>query len=67
MLLRVDLLNYLCHRVDQADAALVDGNEQLFGEIRLRCLFDLEESRAERGPAVNYLQEIDFGVFSVHS
>ena len=46
----------------EADALLVDGDEEELGEVWVGGLLDLEEGGSEGGPAVNDLQEGDLGV-----
>ena len=53
--------------MDKTDAALVNGNQQLFGEVGFGRLFHLEEGRAKRRPAIYDLQEVDLGIFGTHS
>ena len=46
---------YLCLWVDQTDAVLVDGDEQLLREIGLGRLFHFKEGRPKGRPIVDYL------------
>lgn len=48
-------------------ALLVDGDEEVLGVVGVRRLLDLEEGRAEGGPAVDHLQERDLGFLGAHA
>ena len=48
--------------MDQADSLLVDGDQQELRVVGVRGLLDLEERRAEGGPAVDDLEEGHLGL-----
>jgi hypothetical protein len=58
---------HLCLRMDEADALLVDGNEQQLRIIWIRRLLHLEEGGPEGRPPVDDLQECDLRLLGRHA
>ena len=52
--------------MNKINAILVDGNQQLFGVGRVRCLLHFEECRAERCPMENDLEKFNLRIFRRH-
>ena len=53
--------------MDEADALLVDGDQQELGVVGVGGLLDLEEGRAEGGPAVDDLEEGHLGLLGAEA
>ena len=51
----------------EADALLVDGDEEQLGVVGVSRLLHLEEGGAEGGPPVDHLEEGDLGLLRRHA